>query len=136
MKPIITLLLLISSLTAQAELVVVTGSQSSLVSLNELEVRQLFAGHLRQLHGLRLQPLDLPLGNYNRDQFYRQLMGRSPEQMRAYRTRLLFAGQGLPPHEVSGPGELTTLVGASTEYIGYLQANELHGDLKVLYRLP
>ena len=27
-------------------------------------------------------------------------------------------------------------LGDFTKYIGYLQANELHGDLKVLYRLP
>lgn len=133
---ILFLLLLISSATARADLLVVTGSHSLLDSLTEQEVRQLFSGHLRQLHGLRLQPLDLPLGNADRDHFYRQLMGRTPEQMRAYWTRLLFAGQGQPPREVSSLGELSSLVGTSSEYIGYLPADALRHDLKVLYRLP
>src|SRR5690606_5895049 len=132
---ILLLFLLALHTSVRAELVVVTGKHSSLSALSEQEVRQLFSGHLRQLRGLRLQPLDLPIGDQHRNHFYQQLMGRSPEQMRAYRTRVLFAGQGHPPREVSSPAELSSLLDTSGEYIGYLPASELRDSQKVLFRL-
>lgn len=84
-------------LLAQADLVVVTGSNSSITSLTENEVRQLFSGQLKTVAGQRVQPLDLPNSGQHREEFYRKLMGRTPEQMRAYWTRLIFTGQGKPP---------------------------------------
>ncbi len=134
MKKAIIMLLLSLPVLAQADLVVVTGSNSTITSLTENEVRQLFSGQLKTLAGQRVQPLDLPNSEQHREQFYRKLMGRSPEQMRAYWTRLIFTGQGKPPREVSNTQELTTLVGTG-EYIGYLPAEAAGGDLRVLYRI-
>ena len=134
-KVIIVLLLSLPlPLLANAELVVVTGSNSTINSLTENEVRQLFSGQLKAVAGQKVQPLDLPSGAADRDEFYRKLMGRSPDQMRAYWTRLIFTGQGKPPREVANPQELTTLVG-SGEYIGYLPADAAGSNVRVLYRL-
>ena len=129
----ITLLLSLPALS-HADLVIVTGSNSSITSLTETEVRQLFSGHLRTIDGQRVQPLDLPGTAQPREDFYRKLMGRTSEQMRAYWTRLIFTGQGKPPREVSNTQELTTLV-SSGEYVGYLPEEAVSGDLRVLYRL-
>lgn len=137
MKKTIIMLLLLSlplPLLAQADLVVVTGSNSSITSLTENEVRQLFSGQLKTVAGQRVQPLDLPNSGQHREEFYRKLMGRTPEQMRAYWTRLIFTGQGKPPREVSSTQELTTLVG-SGEYIGYLPAEDAGANVRVLYRI-
>ncbi|MFN3714385.1 MAG: hypothetical protein ACK4SX_12070 [Alcanivoracaceae bacterium] len=135
MKRWMILILLCLPMLSQAEIVVVTGSQSKLSSLTENEVRQLFSGQLRTLSGQRVQPLDLPNVNRHREEFYRKLLGRSPDQMRAYWTRLIFTGQGQPPREISGAQELSTLVGSSPEYIGYLPASEVSDKVRVLYRL-
>jgi hypothetical protein len=134
MKKLIVMLLFSIPLLSQAELVVVTGSDSTIISLTELEVRQLFSGQLKAIAGQRVQPLDLPNNARDRDEFYRKLMGRSPEQMRAYWTRLIFTGQGKPPREVSNTQELSTLV-SSGEYIGYLPAEADIGDMRILYRI-
>jgi hypothetical protein len=119
-----------------AELVVVTGQQSRVTTLTENEVRQLFSGQLRMISGQRVQPLDLPNNNKHRDEFYRKLMARTPDQMKAYWTRLIFSGRGQPPREVSGSQELRTLVTSAPEYIGYLPATDVNDQLRVLYRLP
>ncbi|PKM22318.1 MAG: hypothetical protein CVV10_04890 [Gammaproteobacteria bacterium HGW-Gammaproteobacteria-14] len=134
-KIIASLFLLALPLMATADLVIVTGSNSSITSLSENEIRQLFSGQLRSVSGQRVQPLDLPGSDRNREQFYRKLMGRSPDQMRAYWTRLIFTGQGQPPREVSSALELTTLVASSPEYIGYLPASEVNERVRVIYRL-
>ena len=131
---LLTLLLILPTL-ASAELVIVTGSQSSIASLTDNEARQLFSGQLRNIGGQRIQPLDLPANDANRAHFYRSLTGRSPEQMRAYWTRLIFTGQGQPPREVSGHLELTSLVSSSPEYIGYLPASEVNDRVRVIYRI-
>lgn len=134
MNKTIIMLLLSLPLLAQADLVVVTGSNSTITSLTETEVRQLFSGQLKTVAGQRVQALDLPNSGQHREEFYRKLMGRTPEQMRAYWTRLIFTGQGKPPREVSNTQELTTLVG-SGEYIGYLPADAAGGNVRVLYRI-
>jgi hypothetical protein len=128
-------ILLCLPILSQADIVVVTGNQSKVSSLTENEVRQLFSGQLRTLSGQRVQPLDLPSTNRYREDFYRKLLGRSPDQMKAYWTRLIFTGQGQPPREIAGAQELTTLVNSSGEYIGYLPASEVSDQLRVLYRL-
>ncbi len=134
MKSWMILVLIALPLLGNAELVVVTGSNSGITSLTENEVRQLFSGQLKSVAGKRLQPLDLPSNSSDREAFYAKLMGRSPEQMRAYWTRLIFTGQGKPPREVTNAQELTSLVGTG-EYIGYLSAEAATGNVKVLYRL-
>ena len=136
MKRIIAALLFTLPMLACAELAVVTSDRASLNSLTENEVKQLFSGQLRQIGGNRIQPLDLPSSSKLREEFYRKLLGRSPEQMRAYWTRLIFTGQGQPPREVSGAQEMGTLLNSSLEFIGYLPVEELTGNTKVLYRLP
>jgi hypothetical protein len=134
MKKSFILLLLFLPLLAKAELVVIAGSGAEFSSLSESEVRQLFSGQLKTVAGKRVQPLDLPVSSKDRESFYTKLMGRSPEQMRAYWTRLIFTGQGKPPREVSSAQELTTLVN-SGDYIGYLQADAVPDNVQVLYRI-
>lgn len=133
-KFLIVILLCVTSFTVQAEIVVVSSRGLNIAALSENEVRQLFSGQLKVIKGITLQALDLPAGNTYRDDFYRQLMGRSPEQMRAYWTRLIFTGQGKPPREVTSAQELITLLG-SGNYIGYLPVDALTSQLQVLYRL-
>ena len=135
LKRISLLLILLLPLPAMAELVIVTGNQSLISSLTDNEVRQLFSGQLRSLMGRRVQPLDLSSRDSAREQFYQKVMGRTPDQMRAYWTRLIFTGQGQPPREVSNIREMETLLMSSAEYIGYLPESSLTGNMRVLYRI-
>ena len=134
MNKAIIMLLLSLPVFAYADLVIVTGKGSTIHSLTENEVRQLFLGQLKSVAGQKVQPLDLPSSATHREEFYRKLMGRSPDQMRAYWTRLIFTGQGKPPREVASAQELTTLV-SSGDYIGYLPAEAVTNQVQVLYRM-
>ncbi|MCC1497635.1 hypothetical protein [Alcanivorax sp. 1008] len=136
LKKAAVLLTLLMPLFAQAELVIVTNQDSPLSSLNQNEVKQLFSGQLRSLAGKPVQPLDLPAKDPTREKFYLHIMGRTPEQMRAYWTRLIFTGQGKPPREVSSSHELKILLGSSAEYIGYIEEEALTSNMRVLYQLP
>lgn len=129
--PVFTLL----SQLALADLAVVVNSQSPISSLTENEVRQLFTGQIKTLSGLRIEPLDMPSGSAIRNRFYAALMGRSPEQMRAYWTRLIFTGQGKPPQEAVNQDELARLLQQSPTTIGYLPDDQVPADTRVVFRL-
>ncbi|MEE4249447.1 MAG: hypothetical protein V2I38_02565 [Alcanivoracaceae bacterium] len=136
LKGIAILVALLMPLLANAQLVVVTGLDSPLNSLNRSEVKQLFSGQARNMAGHRVQPVDLPAGDASREQFYLYVMGRTPEQMRAYWTRLIFTGQGQPPKEASSALELEILLDSSPEYIGYVREEALTNKMRVVYRVP
>ena len=129
--PMFTLL----SQLALADLAVIVSSQSPISSLSENEVRQLFTGQIKTLSGMRVEPLDMPGGSDLRNRFYQGLMGRSPEQMRAYWTRLIFTGQGKPPQEVMNQDELARLLKGSPNSIGYLPGDQVPADAKVVFRV-
>ena len=67
MNKVIIMLLLSLPVFAQADLVVVTGNNSSITSLTESEARQLFSGQLKAVAGQRVQPLDLPSSTSQRE---------------------------------------------------------------------
>jgi hypothetical protein len=136
LKKVAVLLTLLMPLFVRAELVIVTNQDSQISSLNHNEVKQLFSGQVRTLAGNPVQPLDLPAKNASREKFYLHIMGRTPEQMRAYWTRLIFTGQGKPPREASSNHELKILLESSAEYIGYIEAEALTNNMRVLYRIP
>ena len=134
-RKIIAMLLLSLPLMAAAELVVVTSPDSAVSSLSETEVRQYFLGENRSLDGQRVQLLDLPAGHPAREAFYRELTGRSLDQMRSHWARQVFTGGGQPPREASSIHDMKTRA-ATRGSLGYLPADEVdETELKVLFRL-
>lgn len=130
------LILLFLPALARAELVVVMAKNAPVDSLTRAEVQQLFTGRSRVVAGEAVTPLDLPDDHPLRKAFYRQLLGKSPEQMQAYWSRMIFTGKGYPPRKVSGVTEMVVLVESAPDYIGYIDSSRLVKSLKVVYRLP
>lgn len=130
------LLVLLVPLRAAAGPVVVMSADAGVERLTELEVRQLFTGATRTVGGHVFTPLDLPRGSEVRERFYQRLVGKTPQQMRAWWARMVFTGKGYPLREVSGITELTLLVESATDYIGYMEAEQMVDSLKVVYRFP
>ncbi|WP_328594397.1 type 2 periplasmic-binding domain-containing protein [Alcanivorax sediminis] len=122
------------SITAMADPVVVVGAESSISSLSQNQVRQIFNGQLRRVSGVSVKPLDLPGSNGTRELFYQQAMGKSAEQMKSYWARMIFTGRGMPPREVSSEREMGMLLGSDPGFIGYLDEARVPSGLKVVYR--
>lgn len=114
--------------------VVVVSASSSIASLTQGQVRQLFNGQLRKVSGETVKPLDLPNGSDTRDSFYQQVTGKSAEQMKSYWARMIFTGRGMPPREVSSEREMGMLLGSDPGFVGYLEETRVPSDLKVVYR--
>jgi hypothetical protein len=120
---------------AVAELVLVSGRASPVTALSREQAERLYLGRLTALpDGAVVNPVDLPAGAL-RDQFYLRLTGKNPNQIRAYWSRLVFAGRAAPPPEAASPAELRALVARHPDLVGYLPESEVDGSVRVLLRI-
>lgn len=131
---LILLTLLGVNLPAQAQqaiAVVAVGDASAIQSLTREEIAAIYLGNLT--HNPRQQevvPLDLEDGEV-RDAFYRQVVGRNRNQMRAYWSRQVFTGKGRPPPALPASAVLQQLR-SSGNTIGYLPVTLVRPGTRVL----
>lgn len=120
-------LLLVCSLPAVAQqeiAVVVVGESSQVLTLSRDDIAAIYLGNLPSRSSYQsMQPLDLADGDV-RDAFYRSVVGRNRNQMRAYWSNRVFTGKGQPPPVVSVAGMWTALRDSGLK-IGYLPFNEV-----------
>jgi hypothetical protein len=120
---------------ALADLVLVSGRTSPITQMSLEQAERLYLGRLAALpDGAPVHPLDLPAGAL-RDQFYQRLTGKNPNQIRAYWSRLVFAGRAAPPREAASPAEVRSLVAKYPDLVGYLPAAEVDGSVRILLRI-
>jgi ABC-type phosphate transport system substrate-binding protein len=82
-----------------------------------------------------LQPVNLTEANPQRAVFDEKALGRSSSQLKAYWSKLVFTGKGVPPNEVATPQAVIDYV-ASNEYgVGYIDASAVNDSVKVLLTL-
>lgn len=125
--------LLCLSMLARAEnIAIIVSKQSPVASLTQTEAQQLFSGQLRSLNGHSVEAVDMPANDALRHTFYQQLLGRTADQMRAHWARLIFTGKARPPREVANAGEMRALVTGNSHYVGYLPADQVPANAKVL----
>src|SRR6188768_4088554 len=90
--------LCVRSRAAADELVVIVSSASPIAGLTKDQIADIFLGKLRQLpDGTKVVPIDQPEGSPTRDAFYVQFTGKSPAQVKAHWSKIIFTGRGQPP---------------------------------------
>jgi ABC-type phosphate transport system substrate-binding protein len=119
-----------------ADIVVIGNSQIGISSLSEQAVTDLYLGRLAQLgSGQRVEVVDLPPGHPARDEFYTQVLGRDPTQIRAYWAKRIFTGKGTPPATRPDEKAVIKWVSEAPGRIGYVRSEALDdADVKVLLR--
>ena len=135
-KPILllSLILIMSSATASAELVVVVGNRNSVDSLTAGQVKALFLKkHLRYPNGEIATPV-----NQNEDtrayaEFSRKALGKDPSQLKSYWSTRVFSGKGTPPDTVGGDAAVKALVSHSPSVIGYIDSSQVDNSVKVVF---
>lgn len=121
---------------ARAEIVVVASPGLNLGQLSSADVRQLFSGRKSTVNGKAVTPVDLPAESPVRERFYKKVLDMNASQLRSHWVRMSFTGKGTPPEMLSGIRELKARVGSSgSKLIGYMNAEELEGNLDVVYRV-
>lgn len=137
MKTIPTCLMaLLLSAVAQgtyAQVAVVVGAKSAASTLTQDQVASLFLGKSDQLPGVgAAQLVDQAESNAVREAFYNKVSGKSPAQVKAAWSRLVFSGKATPPKEVANSAEVKKLLASNANAIGYIEKGAVDGSVKVV----
>jgi ABC-type phosphate transport system substrate-binding protein len=118
---------------ASADVVVVMSSRSKVSSLSNNEINDIFLGRTSYLpNGDPVIAVDQSEDSGQRDEFYFKYMNKSPAQIKAHWSKLIFTGKGQPPKEISHIENLKKLMAANPNYIGYIERNEVDSNLKII----
>ncbi|WP_118182964.1 phosphate ABC transporter substrate-binding protein [Paraburkholderia phosphatilytica] len=119
-----------------AQLVVIVSAKNPVSTLSENQVADIYLGRTSQLPGGGdVVPVDLADDSANRTEFYKDVAGKSPAQLRAYWSKLIFTGRGQPPREVADATAVKKLVANGANTIGYIEKSELDPSVKAVLTL-
>jgi hypothetical protein len=117
----LTALGLAAALPARADVWVVVPTSSSVKTMNQKELVDLYMGRSRAFpDGTFALPFDLPRDDPGRAAFYKSLTGMDLAQINSYWSRLMFSGQTLPPQPLPGEAAMADLVRRNPSAVGYL----------------
>ena len=120
--------------TAAADIVAVVSSKSAISSLTQTQVSDIFFGKVSHFpDGGVAVPIDLAENSPERNEFYERLAGKSPAQIKAYWSRIIFTGRGQPPKAVSSGVEMKKRIAENPSAIGYIDAKLVDASVKVLF---
>ena len=83
--------------------------------------------------GLPAMPIDLPDESPQRAEFYRQLVNKSPSEIKAYWSRLMFSGGARPPVAAGNAEEQMKLLSNTPGAIGYMERAAVDGRFKIVF---
>ena len=124
------------SVKSHADIAVIVSQNSSINSATIKEISALFLAKTNRLKGTSLHPIDLIQDGSIRNTFYRSVTKKSPMQMKAYWSRLIFTGKGIPPSTVESAEDVIDIIIEEPNHIGYINTKDVSSDVKVLLTVP
>ena len=83
-------------------------------------------------HGATIRPIDLPRGTPARVRFTRDVLKKTPAQLRSYWSQQIFSGKGVPPREAGSIDAAIEYVLANPGAVAYLPADADPAGAKVV----
>jgi ABC-type phosphate transport system substrate-binding protein len=126
--------LLVLPFSLLADVLVVTGAKSSLITLSKNQVSDVFLGKVASLpDGSSATPIDQSESSPLRDEFYLKVTNKSAAQAKAHWAKLYFTGRGVPPHECIDSGDIKKTLNSTPGTIGYIERSSLDNSVKVIF---
>lgn len=130
---VIGLLLGLSADGAAADVVAVVSAKNPVTALSKNQVVDIFLGRTSRFpDGSPAVPIDQVEASAARNEFYASFAGKSPAQLKAHWSKIIFTGRGQPPKEVASSAEVKKLIAGNPNAIGYIEQNMVDGSVKVL----
>jgi len=129
------------STASYGEIVIIVNSKSPIKNADKTQIGAVFLGKFRRINGHLITPLDQYEGSHSRDEFYKKITKKTPSQINAYWSRLIFTGKGMPPEREPGDMEVIDLVVDDPSFIGYVNAkslkdNNMDNNINVIFSAP
>jgi ABC-type phosphate transport system substrate-binding protein len=118
---------------AMAEAVAVVSIKAPLTALTKSQVADIFLGKVARFpDGSAAVPIDQAEGSPAREEFYLAFTGKSPSQLNAHWSKIIFTGRGQPPAEVADAAEVKRRLAANPNAIGYVDAALVDATLRIV----
>ncbi len=118
---------------AFADVVAVVSAKSTITALSRSQVADIFLGRQSRFpDGVQAVPLDQSEGSAARDEFYAKVVGKSPAQVKAFWSKIIFTGRGQPPKAVPNSVEMKKRVVENPAAIGYIEAQFVDSTVRVV----
>ena len=119
--------------SARSEVVIVVSAASPIDGLSKGQVAKIFLGKSRRFpDGSKAVPLNQSEGNLERDAFYQLVSGKSPAQVKAHWSKLIFTGRGQPPKEAASNDAVKQLLTNNGVNIGYIDRTAVDDSVKIV----
>jgi len=119
--------------TVCADVVAVVSAKSTVTTLSKSQVTDIFLGRASRFpDGIQAVPIDLAEGSAVRDEFYARIIGKSPAQVKAFWSKIIFTGRGQPPKAVSNSIEMKKRIVENPAAIGYIEAQLVDNTVRVV----
>jgi len=131
-------MLLVSGLcmtnVAGAQVAVIVNPKSTTAQMTAAQVSAIFLGNTRAFPGGGVaQPVDLPASAPERDQFYLKVTGKTPSQVKAIWSRVVFSGKGSRLKELATAADVKRFVATNPNAIGYIEKSEVDASVRVVF---
>ena len=131
----ITGIFLNASLVNADVAVIVHPDNSS--ALDASQIRKIYLGKVKGFpNGEQAMPLDLEPGAAARTQFIAEVLKKDEGNLNSYWARMIFSSKGKPPKVMGSAKEVKQMVAEKPGAIGYIDAGEVDGSVKVVLTIP
>jgi ABC-type phosphate transport system substrate-binding protein len=118
---------------ASADVVAVVSANSTVMTLSKSQVTDIFLGRVSRFpDGAQAVPIDQAEGSVARDQFYAKVAGKSPAQVKAFWSKIIFTGRGQPPKAVSNSVDVKKRIAENPAAIGYIESQLVDDTVRVV----
>ncbi|PCJ16617.1 MAG: phosphate ABC transporter substrate-binding protein [Gammaproteobacteria bacterium] len=124
------------SMAAHADIAIVVHPDNPLAQATSAEISKIFLAKTKTYsNGEKIKLLDLEEGDELRDQFYKMVANKTPSQVKAYWSRLIFTGKGQPPQVLIDSDEIVEAIEENANGIGYIDPESITDSVKVILTL-
>jgi ABC-type phosphate transport system substrate-binding protein len=133
MKKLLITALWLFSFSAQAGMVVIANPSVG-DGASDKDIKKLFMGKKSELAGSAATPIDQKEGSAVRKSFYESFVGLSEDEVKAYRTEMVFTGKGTPPRELADDAAVKAFVATTPGAVGYIDESKVDASVKILLK--
>lgn len=126
--------LLLAALNANAGVVVIANPSVGAAPMNQEDVSRIFLAKTKTFPNDKpAVPVNQNDGSAVRAAFEDKVLKKTPSQVNAYWTQLIFTGKGTPPKDVGGDADVKKLVADNPNIVGYIDSSIVDATVTVIY---
>ena len=117
---------------AMAEIAVIVHPSNG-AALDKDAIQRIFLGKTRAFPGGgEAVPISFKEGSPEEEEFTKNVLAKTPKQLKAYWAKMVFTGKGTPPRQTDSLQEMLNLISANPNLIGFAPAGSVTGAVKVV----